>query len=131
MDRLILDTGVLVAAVRGRIAVPDDSDVAIPAVVVAEYLAGVELDPDVGRQAAQRAFLHDVLAAIPVCDYDRAVAQRHAILLAHTAREGRRRGPHDLIVAATAVATRRTILTADARAHFGELPDVDCRVIDG
>ena len=29
MDRLILDTGVLVATVRGRATVPDDADIAI------------------------------------------------------------------------------------------------------
>ena len=69
MDRLILDTGVGVATVRGRATVPDDADIAIPAVAIAEYLAGVSLDPDAGRQAAQKAFLNEVLAVIPVCDY--------------------------------------------------------------
>ena len=129
MDRLILDTGVLVATVRGRATVPDDADIAIPAVAIAEYLAGVHLDPDAGRQAAQKAFLNEVLAVIPVCDYDRNVAEHHADLLADTARAGRRRGPHDLIIAATARATARTILTTDVQARFDELPDVDARVI--
>lgn len=129
MDRLILDTGVLVATVRGRATVPDDADIAIPAVAIAEYHAGVHLDPDAGRQAAQKAFLNEVLAVIPVCDYDRNVAEHHADLLADTARAGRRRGPHDLIIAATARATARTILTTDVQARFDELPDVDARVI--
>jgi tRNA(fMet)-specific endonuclease VapC len=131
VDRLILDTGVLVAAVRGRVNVPDDADTAIPAVVIAEYLAGMHLDPDAGRQAAQKAFLNDVLAVIPVHDYDRTVAEHHAQLLAYTAREGRRRGAHDLIVAATARATGRTILTTDARARFDELPDVGAHLTTG
>ena len=129
MDRLILDTGVLVATVRGRATVPDDADIAIPAVAIAEYLAGVHLDPDAGRQAAQKAFLTEVLAVVPVCDYDRTVAEHHADLLADTARAGRRRGPHDLIIAATARATGRTILTTDMQARFDELPDVNARVI--
>ena len=129
MDRLILDTGVLVATVRGRATVPDDADIAIPAVAIAEYLAGVHLDPDAGRQAAQKAFLNEVLAVVPVCDYDRTVAEHHADLLADTARTGRRRGPHDLIIAATARATGRTILTTDVQARFDELPDVNARVI--
>ncbi len=129
MDRLILDTGVLVATVRGRATVPDDADIAIPAVAIAEYLAGVHLDPDAGRQAAQKAFLTEVLAVVPVCDYDRTVAEHHADLLADTARTGRRRGPHDLIIAATARATGRTILTTDMQARFDELPDVKARVI--
>ena len=129
MDRLILDTGVLVATVRGRATVSDDADIAIPAVAIAEYLAGVHLDPDAGRQAAQKAFLNEVLAVIPVCDYDRTVAEYHADLLAGTARAGGCRGPHDLIIAATALATARTILTTDVQARFDELPDVDARVI--
>ncbi|MGO9036023.1 PIN domain-containing protein [Mycobacterium sp.] len=129
MDRLILDTGVLVAAVRGRATVPDDADVAIPAIVIAEYLAGVHLDQDAGRQAAQRAFLDEVLAVIPVHAYDRSVAEHHAALLAYTARQGQRRGAHDLIVAATGRATGRTILTTDRHARFGELPDVNARTI--
>jgi hypothetical protein len=70
VDRLILDTGVLVAAVRGRATVPDDANIAIPAIVIAEYLAGVHLDHDAGRQAAQRAFLDEVLASIFTSDLD-------------------------------------------------------------
>ncbi|MGB3184494.1 MAG: hypothetical protein WBB15_01360, partial [Ornithinimicrobium sp.] len=63
MARLILDTGVLIGGVRGHIdlaALADTDDVAIPAVVVAEYLAGTLLDPDPGRSVAQRGFLDEV-----------------------------------------------------------------------
>ncbi len=129
MERLILDTGVLVAAVRGQATVPDDADVAIPAIVIAEYLAGVHLDPDAGRQAAQRAFLAEVLAVIPICAYDRVVAEHHAALLAHTARQDRRHGAHDLIVAANARATGRSVLTTDVSARFDGLPAVNARTI--
>jgi tRNA(fMet)-specific endonuclease VapC len=127
VDRLILDTGVLVAAVRGQSTVPANADITIPAVAIAEYLAGVHLDPDAGRQAAQRAFLTQVLGVIPVSDYDTAVAEHHAQLLAETARAGRPRGPHDLIIAATARATGRILLTTDKRARFDELPGVTAR----
>ena len=125
MDRLILDTGVLVAAVRGRATVPDDADVAIPAIVIAEYLAGVHLDQDAGRQAADRAFLDEVLPVIPVHAYDRSVAEHHAALLAYAARQLQRRWAHELIVAATG----RAILTSNRRARFGGLPDVNARAI--
>ncbi|MGO8965544.1 PIN domain-containing protein [Mycobacterium sp.] len=126
---MILDTGVLVAAVRGSSMVPEDADVAIPAIVVAEYLAGVKLDAVAGRRAAQKAFIDDLLTVVPIVNYDRSVAEHHAALLAHSRREGRRRGPHDLILAATARATGRTILTTDARARFDELPKVNARVV--
>ncbi len=132
MARLILDTGVIIAGVRGHIdvaALGDTDDVAIPAVVVAEYLAGTLLDPDPGRSAAQRAFLDEVLQVLPVHEYDRDVAEHHAALLAHVQRTGGTRGAHDLIIAATARAADRTVLTTDERARFGELPDVSVRLV--
>jgi tRNA(fMet)-specific endonuclease VapC len=128
----MLDTGVLVAAVRGQVdlaALPDEDDVALPAVVIAEYLAGVLRDTDHGRRAVQRAFLDEVLAAVPVEDYDPGVARDHAELLAHTQNIGQPRGAHDLIIAATARATDRTLVTTDERARFDELPGVAARVV--
>ncbi len=132
MARLILDTGVLVAGLRGRLdvaAVTDEDDVALPAVVLAEYLTGVVLDSDPARQAAQRAFLDELLAAMPVEDYTPTVAEHHAALLAHVQRTGRPRGAHDLIIAATARASGRLLVTTDGQAGFAELPDVQVRVL--
>lgn len=134
MARLILDTCVVIAGARGRVdvaALADTDDVAIPAIAVAEYLAGTLLDADPGRAAAQRAFLDEVLQVLPVHDYDRAVAEHHAALLAHVQRTGGKRGAHDLIVAATARAADRIVLTTDERARFGELPEVTARVVAG
>ena len=127
MERLILDTGVLINAARGLVAIPDTADTAIPAVVIAEYLAGVHRSA-ANRRAAQRAFLADVLAIVPIVDYDRNVAEHHAELLAYTRARGQRRGPHDLIVAAAARASGRTILTTDTRARFEDLPEVNARI---
>jgi tRNA(fMet)-specific endonuclease VapC len=128
VERVILDTGVLVAAVRGQASLPDDADISIPAICVAEFLAGVHLDADVSRQAAQKAFLDEVLTIVPVIDYDRNIAEHHAGLLAHTARAGAARGAHDLIIAATARATDRVLITTDVRANFEELPGVVARI---
>lgn len=132
MARLILDTGVLVAAVRGRFdltTLSDEDDAALPAVVIAEYLAGVLRDNDPGRRAAQRAFLDDVLAAVPVEDYGPTVAEHHAELLAHVRDTGQPRGTHDLIIAATARASGRTLLTTDEWARFDTLPGVSSRLV--
>lgn len=134
MARLILDTRVLIAGIRGQLdmaAFGDDDDVAIPAVVVAEYLAGTLLDPSPGRAAAAHAFLEDLIAAIPVHAYNTEVARHHAALLAHVRRNGSPRGAHDLIIAATARATDRTVLTTDERAQFADLPGVTARVLLG
>jgi tRNA(fMet)-specific endonuclease VapC len=130
--RLILDTGVLINSIRGRLdltAITDEDDVALPAVAVAEYLAGVLLDDDHSRRSVQRTFLNEVLAVVLVEDYDPAVAEHHAELLAYTRRAGRKRGAHDLIIAATARATNRILVTTDERAQFDELPDVQTHLL--
>jgi tRNA(fMet)-specific endonuclease VapC len=132
MARVILDTGVLVDAVRGHLdldAISEEDDAALPAVALAEYLAGVELDVDPARQAAQRAFLEEFLAVTPVADYTPQVAVHHAALLAHVRRTGRPRGAHDLIIAATARATDRVLISTDAQAGFSELPEVTARIL--
>jgi tRNA(fMet)-specific endonuclease VapC len=123
--RLILDTGVLIGVERTGAAVafaPDD-DVAIAAVTAAELLLGVELADDARRQARED-FVTAVLAVVPVAEYDLTVARTHARLLAHVRRQGRPRGAHDLIIAATAAATARTVVTHDRRAAFDTLPGV-------
>lgn len=134
MARLILDTGVVIAGVREHLdisALADVDDVTIPAIVVTEYLVGTLLDADAGRSAAQRAFLDEVLEVLPVHEYDRTVAEHHAALLAHVRRAGTTRGAHDLIIAATARATDRIILTTEERARFGELPAVEVPLAAG
>lgn len=132
MAELILDTCVLVTAARGggEIAgVSVEDDLALPAIVVAEYLEGVALARTAERASEQRAFLTKVLGAVPVIDYDLRVARTHAALLAHVRRLGEPRGAHDLIIAATARATGRAVLTTDASARFGGLPDVEERLL--
>lgn len=133
MGRLILDTSVLVAGERGALdpetVLPGGQDVSVPAVAIAEFMAGVHLQPDPGRRSAAKGFLDLVLAALPVIDYTASTAEHHSLLLAHTRTTGRRRGAHDLIIAATARATDRTIITTDGRARFDELPGVRARLI--
>ncbi len=126
MEQVIVDTNVLIGMARGDIRLPDDLDIAMPAIVIAEFLTGVERSPS-NRQGAQRAFLDDIVASLPVIDYDRTVAEHHAALLTFTADKGQQRGPHDLIIAATARATGRTLLTTDRRARFETLPEVRVR----
>lgn len=131
MERLIVDTGVLVALERGRsaiaVALPDDADLALAAVTAAELLVGVEL-ADGDRRAQRMSSVEALLTGIPLVPYDLTVAREHARLLAHTRRTGRPRGAHDLQIAATAAATGRTVLTTDAHA-FEDLPAVDARVV--
>ncbi|MEV4059922.1 PIN domain-containing protein [Nonomuraea dietziae] len=130
--RLILDTGVLIAAERGKASVDavigDADDVAIAAITVAELLVGVEL-ADAARRPDRQAFVDQALALIPVEEYTTDVARVHARLVAHVRREGKSRGAYDLLIAATAAATARTVITMDASAAFDDLPGVRAQVV--
>ena len=130
MTLLLLDTNFLIDAERTDSAleavIDDDDDVAIAAVTLAELLVGVEMADTKRRRVAREAFVNDVLEAVPVITYDEEIARVHAELLVVVRRVGRPRGAHDLIIAATARATARTVLTGDGSA-FADLPGVALR----
>ncbi len=130
--RLIINTGVLIASERARTglatAITEDDDLVIAAITVAELRTGIELATEPHR-AARSEFLIKVLETLPVEPYELATAEAHGRLLAHVHRSGTKRGAHDLIIAATAVATGRTVLTTDRNAHFHDLPGVDCILV--
>jgi tRNA(fMet)-specific endonuclease VapC len=129
LSRLLLDTTFLVNADRSGSAlaelIDDEDEVAIAAVTVAELRVGVLLATP-KKRATRLAFLDDVLGAIPVVDYDTSVAESHAELLAHVRQQGKPRGAHDLLIAATAKATQRLVVSADVTA-FADLPGVEVR----
>lgn len=129
MTRLLLDTTFLVDADRSGgdldAVIDDDDDVAIAAVTVAELRVGALLAR--GRHRAKRVdYLEDVIATIPILPYDLAVAEAHARLLVTVRGQGRPRGAHDLIIAATARAFDLTVVSADTSAFEG-LPSVTTR----
>ena len=131
MERLILDTGALIALERGHAdhadVLPDDADVAISAVTVSELLVGVELADSEHR--TRRAELVDgVIERLEVIAFDLEIARHHSALLAHVRRAGHPRGAHDLQIAATARATGRTLVTTDSSA-FEDLPGVTHRLL--
>lgn len=95
------------------------------AITVAELLVGVELSEGKSR-TRRRAFVDDIAVTVPVLGYDLDVAAAHAELLVAVRRQGVPRGAHDLIIAATARASNRTVVTADTTA-FRDLPDVSVR----
>lgn len=130
MSRLLLDTTYLVDAERSKSGldevIDDDDDVAIAAVTIAELRVGALLASG-RRQASRRAYVDDVTHTFPVVAYDAQVAEAHARLLVAVRVQGRPRGAHDLIIAASAVATGRAVVTADQGA-FDDLPGVTVRL---
>lgn len=128
MSNYLLDTTFLIDLERGAVSAYDEllgaeEDVAIAALTVAELMLGVELASPIHRGTRQ-ARVDSVLRSIPVIDYDLRVAAAHAALLAEVRRTGRPRQAHDLIVAATARSSGRTVVSADVAA-FADLSGVE------
>ncbi|HEY5578426.1 MAG TPA: PIN domain-containing protein [Acidimicrobiia bacterium] len=131
LSLLLLDTTVLISFERGDpgldAAIADDDDAAVAAVTIAELAAGVKLAS--GRRRTRReAFLADILETLPIIPYDLAVARSHTDLLVAVRKGGVPRGAHDLIIAATALASHRELVTADARGFSG-LPGLRVRSV--
>lgn len=116
----------MVDAERGSAALDDllddADDVAIAAITVAELRVGVELASS-RRRKQREEFVLAIVDVVSVEPYDLDVAGAHALLMAESRRGGRPRGKHDLIIAATARARNRAVVSADLSA-FGDLPGV-------
>lgn len=129
MTRLLFDTTFLIDAERSGDAldelIEDDDDVAVAAVTIAELRVGA-LFAKGRRRATRTAYVDDVIATIPALGYDLDVAEVHAELLVQVRAQGKPRGAHDLIIAATAKAFDRTIVSADAGA-FHDLSGIKVR----
>jgi predicted nucleic acid-binding protein len=121
---LVIDTSALVSFERahgGWDRLFDEhahEGVALPAIVLAEALAGVRLT---GRG---RANVEAFLARVPLVDFGREIAERWAELLADLRRTGRPIPSNDLQVAATAVHLGFGVLV-------GELDEAHFRRVDG
>lgn len=129
--RVILDTGVLIAIERGQLdvdAVLGMDDAAIAAITAMDLLAGVERADDKHKQA-WAVHVETLLGALPIEPYQLGVARVHARLVVEAMSQGRPRSAYDMIIAATAAATNRILLTTDVSAGFDQLTGVRAEVL--
>ena len=129
--RVILDTGVLIAIERGRLdvdAVLGLDDAAIAAITAMELLAGVER-ADTAHRQARAVRVEAILSSLPVEPYNVDIARVHARLTVAAMAIGRPRSANDMMIAATAAATSRILLTTDASAGFDQLTGVRTEVL--
>lgn len=124
---MILDTSVLIAAERQTIRFEafleelGDEPVAMAAITASELLHGCHRATDAGTRARRSAFVDSVLDIIPVLPFGLPEARRHAGLWADLALQGAMIGPHDLLIAATALARGEALATLNHR-EFGRVP---------
>jgi len=112
----LLDTDAVVDVLRGRhgvarrLAQVSPDDVAVSAMTVAELLYGSLRSSDPERSGREvRRFL-DAVRTIP---FGRAAAAAHS-RIRHTLRK-QNIGPNDLVIAATALSAKATVVTANVR----------------
>jgi tRNA(fMet)-specific endonuclease VapC len=132
MKRLLVDTGVIVGFERKTIDPADvlspTDDVALSVVTASELLQGVACADPV-RRASRSAWVETIFASFSIEEVTLPIARVHGALAAHCRSQGLTRGAFDLLIAATASATNRTLVTTDSKAQFDQLPGVTCRVV--
>jgi predicted nucleic acid-binding protein len=94
--------------------------VALAAITASELLHGVHRAEGALRRGRRERFVESVFRAAPVLPFTLEIARLHSRLWADLQRRGEMIGAHDLIIAATAVAHGRAVLTSDQR-HFGRI----------
>jgi tRNA(fMet)-specific endonuclease VapC len=122
---LVIDTSALVAAERsGRGLVEvlselGEETVALPAIVYAELLAGVQLADTPPRAAARRAKIDALAKRVPVVPFGAAAAELWAEVFAALQRDGTPIPANDLVVASTALELGFGVLVGPLdEAHF-------------
>ena len=124
---VILDTTVLIAAERGKLdmatllAAAGEEPVVLAAVVASELLHGVERATPGEIREKRHAYVEWVLATVPLIPFGLEEARVHARLWAHLAAKGQLIGPHNLLIAATAVAAGFRLATLN-RKEFKRVP---------
>jgi tRNA(fMet)-specific endonuclease VapC len=127
----MLDICVLIAMERGKLdmdRVLGADDAAISAITAMELLIGVERADDEHRQA-RAVHVEALLENLPIEPYGLGVARVHARLAVEAMKSGRPRTANDMMIAATAAATSRVLLTTDASAGFDQLTGVRSEVL--
>jgi predicted nucleic acid-binding protein len=122
---VVVDTSALVALERAgaslteALATLGEEEVALPAIVVAELLAGVRMAGDRRRAARRQAKIDALLALAPVVEFGAEIAERWADHFAALEKRGNRIPANDLAVAATATHLGFGVLVGpDDEEHF-------------
>lgn len=123
----LIDSSVLIAIERERVelatvlAEHGEEDAVIAAITASELLHGVHRAKSTKQRMRREAFVEQLLTALTVIPFDLVVARVHGRIWADLATKGINIGAHDLLIAATALATGSTVATRDDRS-FPRIP---------
>lgn len=114
------------------LAAAGDEEVAVPVIVYAELLVGVELADNERRATARRRRIEALMAQATLVEFDAAIAPVWARLFATLSRSRQAIPASDLAVAATAVHLDYGVLVgADDERHFRQVEGLRVEVLRG
>ena len=116
-EREIFD---VVAWLRSRPPEP----VAISAISLSELWFGIEADESIVRARRRQRWLKRIVQRLEVVPLDSRIARIHARTWARLSGTGTMIGPHDLIIAATAIHRRWAVATFNTF-EFDRVPGLD------
>lgn len=127
---LLIDSSVLVAAERGRLRLQDvlagseDESVAISVITASEMLHGIQRAKTVEQASKRQQFVNFVLELFPIIPIDLEVARHHARIWAELQARGEMICPHDLLIAASALAFGYKVMTFNV-SEFERVPGLN------
>ena len=118
---LILDSSLLVADEREAfdlsawLRARPPEPVAVSVITFSELWFGIDVEADAARARRRRRWIGKLFRRLEIVPVDTRVARLHARIWAQLSASGRSIGPHDLIIAATALQRRWAVATFNAR----------------
>lgn len=127
---ILIDSSVAIAAERERTKVQSiqeklgDQPVAMSALTVSELLHGVHRADTASRRERRLHFVEAIIGSVSILPFDVDTARVHSRIWADLASRGQTIGPHDLIIAATALAHDLPIATLNPE-HFQRIEGLE------
>jgi len=117
----ILDSSVLIAAERGRFDLQRyfssraGEEFFISAVTWSELLHGLERAREARIKERRRRWIEENVANLGMLSFGRSEAEQHARIWADVESRGMMIGPHDLLIAATALSSNYSLATLNEK----------------
>jgi tRNA(fMet)-specific endonuclease VapC len=130
---VVIDSSVFIASERGTFDLPAKlarraaEEAALSAITASELLHGVHRATRATVRARREVFVERLLANLVVLPFDEVAARVHARLWATLAAKGTNIGPHDLLIAATAMGRGWSVATRDTRS-FPKVPGLEVEI---
>jgi tRNA(fMet)-specific endonuclease VapC len=124
---LILDSSLLIGDERETLDLdvwlrtrPPEA-VAVSAITFSELWFGIEMDDNSARSRRRQRWLTKVFRPLEIVAFDGRIARVHSRLWAQLTKSGQTIGPHDLIIAATALTRRWSVASFNVH-EFQQVP---------